>query len=256
MNNDSTDVTFCPTRRVHLRRHVRERALHYARTTPASRAVPVRQGEPAVRRLRLVRRQRRTGSTSTTHARTRSGSSGRTRRSRTLTARIKYWYWSAAATSCWRCRTTGPNDPLYLEPVHQRSSTSPTSTQNRVKVTLDWAPLHDTGWPFEYIYKDNNYNGHDARPYRRPRNEIFANRDVRHAEQVAGHAVRRLRVGQVRRITGTSAPARAMRRQGRCASIRTAADHVERHRPIGGPTTGRRPRTTTGWSALGRRLSR
>ena len=47
--------------------------------------------------------------------------------------------------------------------------------QNRVKLTVDWAPSDNVGVAIEYQYKDNDYNDTTLGRTKDTRNEIFAN---------------------------------------------------------------------------------
>jgi len=92
----------------------------------------------------------------------------------TLTARIKYSYLDRSSNFLLNNAGANANDPLFMERF-VRAFDLADLTQNRVKLTLDWAPTDNIGVAVEYIWKDNDYGDTTLGRTKDTRNEIFAN---------------------------------------------------------------------------------
>ncbi len=199
MNNDGTEVIFCPSGAIYLRRHVRERpvALREEQHRPR-RLVADQQGEPPGCRLRLVPDQAEPDRLRREHD---QHVLGRVEEQLDRDAAGEgqvLVHASARATTCWPTPGVNANDPFYLERFTRFFDLADLTT-NRVKVNLDWAPSDNVGVAFEYIYKNNDYDETTLGRTKDTRNEVFANLTYGQCGFVARDAVRRLREGQVRR---------------------------------------------------------
>ncbi|MBL0290981.1 MAG: MtrB/PioB family outer membrane beta-barrel protein [Betaproteobacteria bacterium] len=92
----------------------------------------------------------------------------------TLSARVKYSYLDRSSN--FLLGNAGPtaNDVAYLF-RYVKAFDLADLKQNRVKLTLDWAPSDALGVTAEYIYKDNDYSDTQIGRTSDTRNEIFAN---------------------------------------------------------------------------------
>lgn len=92
----------------------------------------------------------------------------------TLTARLKYSYLTRRSTFLLGNAGVDANDPAYLERF-VRAFDLANLTQNRVKATLDWAPMDNVGVAVEFIWKDNDYGDTTLGRTKDNRTEVFAN---------------------------------------------------------------------------------
>ena len=91
-----------------------------------------------------------------------------------LVARLKYSYLDRSSTFLLGNAGTGPNDAAYLSRFVKAFDLA-NLTQNRLKLTLDWAAADGVGVAFEYLYKDNQYGDTTLGRTSDTRNEVFAN---------------------------------------------------------------------------------
>ncbi len=92
----------------------------------------------------------------------------------TATFRIKYSYLDRRSTFLLNDAGKDANDTLYLQRFVRRFDLA-NLTQNRVKATVDWAPMDSTGVAVEFIWKDNDYGDTAIGRTSDTRTEIFAN---------------------------------------------------------------------------------
>ena len=92
----------------------------------------------------------------------------------TVQAKVKYWYLKRSGDYLLSNAGANANDPLYLERF-TRFFDLADLTSNRFKVNLDWAPSDNVGVAFEYQYKKNDYDETTLGRNKDTRNEVFAN---------------------------------------------------------------------------------
>jgi outer membrane protein OmpA-like peptidoglycan-associated protein len=92
----------------------------------------------------------------------------------TVQARLKYWYLKRTGDYLEANAGANANDPAYLNRFI-RAFDLADLTQNKFKLTVDWAPRDNIGVAFEGIYKDNNYDETTLGRTGDTRYELFAN---------------------------------------------------------------------------------
>ncbi len=92
----------------------------------------------------------------------------------TLTAKLRYSYLDRRSNFVNGDAGVDANDPAYLQRFVYAFDLAPL-TQNRVKLSFDWAPADAVGIAVEYLYKDNNYKSTVLGRTGDTRNEVFVN---------------------------------------------------------------------------------